>query len=171
MTELPVLNYTDFIRADGEVLTTDSLKVAAVFGKRHDHVLRDIRALVAKLPTEFSGPNFGGVTYTDGKGEVRSMYTMTRDGFTLLAMRFSGKRALDFQVAYIQAFNAMERHLKNQREGLQYRCLAKELEFKNEKQKVSAHARGMRKWQDDKPLLQRELDTLLELAQPSLLAN
>lgn len=56
--KFPVLNFQDFISADGSVLTTDSRKVAAVFGKRHDHILRSIRKLLADLPAEHRVPNF-----------------------------------------------------------------------------------------------------------------
>ena len=54
---VPELNFLDFINADGMRLTTNSTMVAAVFGKRHDHVLRDIRNLIDKLPINRL-PNF-----------------------------------------------------------------------------------------------------------------
>lgn len=171
MNQVPVLNFRDFIAADGELLTTTSQHVAAVFGKRHDNVLRTIRALMEQLPAEFNVLNFEAVAYLDEKAESRSMYRLTRDGFTLLAMRFTGKKALMFQLAYIEAFNRMAEYIQNQRNGLQYRFLAAELEFKQEKQKVSACAREMRKWQDTKPAMLNEMNVLLERMQPSLLPN
>ena len=51
-SQVPVLNFQDFISADGELLITDSRKVASVFGRRHDHVVSAIRVLVAKLPPD-----------------------------------------------------------------------------------------------------------------------
>lgn len=171
MNQFPVLKFEDFITASGDTLTTTSQHIASVFGKRHDHVLDKVRLLIASLPSDFNGPNFRAVTYLDAKGESRVSYQVTRDGFTLLAMRFTGKRALAFQVAYIQAFNAMAAYIKNQREGLQYQFLQKELAFTTRKKGVSASARDMRAWQDDKPEMLEELSDLLTKMQPSLLSN
>lgn len=171
MHPVPVLNFRDFIAADGDQLTTDSLKVAAVLGKRHAHVLEKIRGLIDNLPIEFNEPNFRPVAYIDTKGERRVSYTITRDGFALLAMRFTGKKALGFQVAYIQAFNAMASYIKNQHDGLQYQYQTNELEYKDRKTKVSSAAREMRKWQDKKPEILGRMESLLVQMQPTLLIN
>jgi Rha family phage regulatory protein len=168
---VPVLNFQDFIASDGEQLLTTSQQVAAVFGKRHDHVIDKVRALMRELPEEFNAPNFRVVAYRDAKGESRVSYQMTRDGFTLLAMGFTGKKALAFKVAYINAFNAMAAYIKNQREGLQFDYLRKELEYKTRKGKISACAREMRGWQDEKPERLGEMNSLLEQMQPSLLTH
>lgn len=88
-----------------------SLDVAEKFEKSHKHVLDAIRKLIEELPVEFSGPNFRPVEYTDAKGEKRPMYHLTRDAFSLLAMGFTGKKALAWKVKYIAAFNAMEAEL------------------------------------------------------------
>lgn len=90
--------------------TTTSLMVAEVFGKRHRDVLRSIRQTY--IPKDFNERNFALVEYTDEKGEQRPMYEMTKDGFVLLAMGFTGKKAMDFKVKYIEAFNEMERKLR-----------------------------------------------------------
>ena len=68
--------------------------MAAVFGKRHAHVLDAIRKLSDQIPAEFNGPNFRPVAHIDAKGESRVEFRITRDGFTLLAMGFTGKKAL-----------------------------------------------------------------------------
>lgn len=97
--------------------TTLSTDVARHFGKRHDHVLRDIENLRAQLPQEHL-PNFGeaSVEAEGGNGAKASYpaYRLTRDGFTLLAMGFTGKKALAFKLAYIDAFNRMESALASQ---------------------------------------------------------
>ena len=93
---------------DGKVLT-DSRTVAATFGKRHDDVLRRIRAL--DIPADFSARNFAGAEYTDEQGKPRICYHITRDGFVLLVMGFTGKKAMAFKIKYIEAFNAMEHAL------------------------------------------------------------
>jgi len=96
---------------DGQPCTT-SLKIAEVFGKQHRNVLQAIRDLEA--PEDFVQLNFKRYTYTAANGKANPAYQITRDGFTLLAMGFTGKAAMRFKVAYIEAFNAMERQLKAQ---------------------------------------------------------
>jgi anti-repressor protein len=89
---------------------TNSLLVAEKFGKRHDHTIRDIDNLKKDVP------NFGGMfaesSYTDNYDRPQRMYIMTRDGFTLLAMGFTGAQAMKFKVEYINAFNRMEAKIK-----------------------------------------------------------
>lgn len=101
---------------DGIPVTT-SRAVAEQFGKNHAHVIRAIEDLKATLDeTEdgkaFNRSNFGSVEYRDAKGESRPMYLLTRDGFTLLAMGFTGPKALQFKIAYINAFDRMENIIK-----------------------------------------------------------
>lgn len=102
---------------DGQPCTT-SLKIAEVFGKRHDHVLRAIQEMVApnfggsEITADFVQLNFKRYTYTAANGKSNPAYQITRDGFTLLAMGFTGKAAMRFKIAYIEAFNAMERELR-----------------------------------------------------------
>jgi Rha family phage regulatory protein len=95
---------------EGKVTTT-SLVVAEHFEKNHRDVLRAIRDLVGDAPADFNERNFAFVEYIDAKGETRPMCRMSRDGFSLLAMGFTGKQALQWKIAYIDAFNAMERAL------------------------------------------------------------
>lgn len=95
---------------NGRTITT-SQNVSLVFGKKHADVLRAINNLQESIPAEFSQRNFASAKYQDGQDKSRPMYELTRDGFTLLAMGFTGKRALEFKLAYINAFNEMERKL------------------------------------------------------------
>ena len=96
---------------DGKAVVS-SRKVAEIFNKRHDHVLRDIQNLVKLLP-EFGEPikYFSPSTYKD-RGKRYPEYILTRDGFALLAMGFTGKKAIAFKIAYINEFNEMEKKLK-----------------------------------------------------------
>lgn len=130
MTPFPALYFQDFISAEGERLSTTSRHVAVVFGKCHDIVLHAIWGLTEHLPPKFSALNFRAVVFLDEKGESRVSYILSRDGFALLAMRFTGKKALPFQVAYIEAFNAMAVYITNQRDGLRYRCIEKPMRHK-----------------------------------------
>lgn len=87
---------------------TTSLRVAEVFGKDHKHVLETISNLAA----EKSAAKFFAETTYYNRGKQYPMYYMNRDGFTLLAMGFTGKRALQFKIQYIQAFNSMETQIR-----------------------------------------------------------
>lgn len=88
--------------------------VAEVFEKRHDHVLRDIRELIETCSKEFSLPNFEESTYKI-RGKEYPCYNLSKDGFTLLAMGFTGEKAIQFKELYIKKFNEMERLLTSQR--------------------------------------------------------
>lgn len=94
---------------------TLSTDLARHFGKRHDDVLRTIRNLLPQLSAEHLR-NFAeaSVEVESGNGAKASYpaYRLTRDGFTLLAMGFTGKKALAFKLAYIDAFNRMEAELQ-----------------------------------------------------------
>ncbi len=94
-----------------EAITT-SLKVAEVFGKRHKDVLRAIEGV--SCSEGFTRRNFRPSEYTDSTGRKLPMYEITRDGFSFLAMGFTGKNAAVFKEKYIDAFNRMEQALLNQ---------------------------------------------------------
>ena len=87
---------------------TTSRDVAKFFGKRHTDVLRGIENISANCPENFSQRNFASAEYTDGQGKPRPMFTLYRDGFMLLVMGYTGKKALAVKLAYIEAFNRME---------------------------------------------------------------
>ena len=95
---------------DGRPATT-SLEVAAFFGKRHNDVLRDIRNISDNCPEKFTARNFALSNYLDETGRSLPMYIIYRDGFMLLVMGYTGKKALAIKLAYIEAFNAMEEEL------------------------------------------------------------
>ncbi|EOI3076076.1 Rha family transcriptional regulator [Campylobacter jejuni] len=103
-----------------------SLDIARVFGKRHDHVLRDIENLLKDL-REIGASNellnFGEVVRISKTTNPKSgklvnrkmpMYKITRDGFSLLAMGFTGKKTLQWKIAFIDAFNTMEKLLQKE---------------------------------------------------------
>lgn len=105
----------ELVFVQNEAALTNSLLVAEKFGKRHDNVLRDIRNLMVGLPKNEETPLFEELSYTDSQnGQEYPMFVMNRDGFTLLAMGFNGKKAMQFKLEYIAAFNAMEKALKEQ---------------------------------------------------------
>ncbi|AYX85330.1 Rha family transcriptional regulator [Acinetobacter baumannii] len=93
-------------------IKTDSLKVAEAFGKRHTNILRAIENLDSTK--SFNELNFELVEYMDAKGESRPMYEMTKDGWMFLVMGFTGEKAAQIKIAFINAFNAMAVLLQNQ---------------------------------------------------------
>lgn len=95
-----------------------SLQVAEHFGKRHDHIVRDIRRIISECPGDFTAPNFGVSEYIDETGRSLPMFILHRDGFMLLVMGYTGKKALQIKLAYIAAFNAMEAELSRRAEPL-----------------------------------------------------
>lgn len=88
-----------------------SLKVAEHFQRRHDNVLREVRNLLETLPQEFSLLNFEERDYLDQRGKLQPFYELSRDGFTLVVMGFTGAKALAWKLRYLEAFNAMEQEL------------------------------------------------------------
>ena len=97
--------------------TTLSTDVAYFFEKPHNDVLKAIRAILSKLPEDRLG-NFSQTVVTranpSGGAPIQSKaYRLTRDGFTFLAMGFTGEKAQAFKWAYIDAFNRMEEALRN----------------------------------------------------------
>lgn len=106
-------------------ITATSLQVAEHFGKRHPDVLRAIRKL--EVSEEFSRCNFAPRDYFDERGKVQPMYDITRYGFAMLAMGFTGKEAVRWKEAYISTFNAMEAKLR----ALYVTPLLSQSEFRN----------------------------------------
>lgn len=98
---------------DGNVFA-NSRDVAEFFGKRHDHIVRDIGNLLSQ-----GVPNFGETPYIEPQnGQTYRSYDMDRDGFMLLAMAFTGATALQWKLRYIAAFNAMEKELKRPQKAI-----------------------------------------------------
>lgn len=99
------------------VVTTLSTDVACFFEKRHNDVIRAIENIIATLPTDRLR-NFAQTEVTREsplqKGALikSKAYRLTRDGFTFLAMGFTGAKAQAFKWAYIDAFNRMEAQLR-----------------------------------------------------------
>lgn len=94
---------------NGQPITT-SRKIAKVFEKRHDNVLVDIRKIMSD--DEFSLLNFKESNYKL-RGKTYPEYILTKDGFTLLVMGYSGEKAMKFKKEYIQKFNEMAEFIKS----------------------------------------------------------
>lgn len=92
----------------GDHPTTNTLIIAEHFGKEHKHVMRDVRELLEECGEEFGRSNFGQSSYYNDQGKKQPMYEVTRDGFMLLAMGFTGANATRLKIAFIGEFNRME---------------------------------------------------------------
>jgi Rha family phage regulatory protein len=112
---LPAKIAPDVRVAHGQIITT-SLNIAQVFGKQHKDVLRTIKTL--DCSEEFARRNFAPTSYADSQGRQQPLYEITRDGFTFLAMGFTGQEAARFKEAYIAAFNRLAEELAGVRHAM-----------------------------------------------------
>lgn len=98
---------------------TSSLQVAGVFEKQHKDVLE---AIDNKIQSAENSAHyklmFAPGEYKDSRGRTQRMYYMNRDGFSFIAFGFTGRKADDFKLKYIKAFNEMENHIKDSRATL-----------------------------------------------------
>ena len=116
MKELIPKNEYGLFADKKDIVRVDSLYVAEFFGKNHKEVLRDIRNIAAPnsgLSKEFAERNFALGSYKDKQNQKRPCYYLTRDGFTILVMGYTGKKALRFKELYIRRFNEMEELIKS----------------------------------------------------------
>lgn len=92
----------------GEAMTRSDM-VARFFGRPHQQILLHIDALKPELPSRWCEHNFLQLRVSSHPADASSgrpqAYQMTRDGFTLLAMAFSGKKAPQLKLAYLDQFN------------------------------------------------------------------
>lgn len=120
-----------------------SLDIADTFDKRHADVLRDIRNL--ECSEQFRMSNFAQSEYLNSQKHKQPMYYLTRDGFTLLVMGYTGKEAMKFKEGYIKQFNAMEKALNGKylerEKGIAIRqALTKALQQSTENERMHGHA-------------------------------
>lgn len=124
----------DLVTIQGNQVLTSSTVVALAFDKKHYNVVRDIEVLIANMTAlKIEGSSeteknqyeltqrkialsvegfFIESKYKDASGKQNKCYLMTRDGFSLLVMGFTGQKALEWKLKYIEAFNYMEESLK-----------------------------------------------------------
>ena len=128
-----------------EATVVSSLDVAETFEKNHRDVMESIRNIESNISTaEFSALFFLD-SYKASNGKSNPMYLMTRDGFTLLVMGYTGEKAMRFKLAYIKQFNAMEKALQGKlierEKGIAVRqSLTKALQQSAENERMHGHA-------------------------------
>nr|DAK97409.1 MAG TPA: regulatory protein [Caudoviricetes sp.] len=126
-----------------ERTVVSSLDIAETFGKEHRRVLQDIREIGCS--EEFRLHNFVQSSYENSQGKQQPMFLVTRDGFVLLAMGYTGELAMRFKEAYIKQFNAMESALRGKlierEKGIAIRqALTKALQQSTENERMHGHA-------------------------------
>lgn len=99
----------DLVEVKNNQVVVSSRQVAEKFGKEHKNILASINDILA---AENSATKFYQETTFENRGKQYPEYLMNRDGFTLLAMGFTGRDALQWKMKYIAAFNEMENQLK-----------------------------------------------------------
>ena len=102
----------ELVHLEHDEAVCSSLEVAEKFGKRHDKLIAEIRRMYSDLigrgyPQNGGAKFFFEATY-ENRGKQYPMYLMNRDGFSLLVIGFTGKKALDWKLKFINAFNQME---------------------------------------------------------------
>ncbi|MGJ0845944.1 phage regulatory protein/antirepressor Ant [Tissierella praeacuta] len=123
-------------------LVVSSREVAKNFEKQHSHVIEAIANITIENST-LIGEYFIESSYKAGTGKSYKEYLLTRDGFSLLVMGFTGKKALTWKLKYIEAFNKMEQVLKEQEKPLKLDSkfmyqIAQELEEKEKQIELMA---------------------------------
>lgn len=122
------------------VPTTTSIKVAEVFGKAHRSVLNAIRRMT--IPEEYLLHNFVRYSYTGTNGKPNPVYRITKDGFVLFVMGFTGAVAMQFKIAYIEAFNEMERGYNSDIQRLEAKIDALTALLTKEPERIPAISEG-----------------------------
>ncbi|EEO7095886.1 Rha family transcriptional regulator [Salmonella enterica] len=143
---IPAFDFREMVQAkNGEVVIT-SRKVAKYFGKRHGDVLRKIEQV-----------------------KVRPMYSLTKDGWIMVVMGFTGRAAAAIKESYISAFNWMSEQLSRRMamgEEMQHRYAIKET---RSKLKGTIGSRLMNERKKEKRVLALEHEHIMQVTQPELL--
>ena len=104
----------DLVIMHNQQAVTTSLILADAFEKEHKNVIRAIETKIGELKIEQSSKMFSKGEYTNSQNKRQPMYYLNRDGFTFIAMGFTGRKADEFKLKYIDAFNRMEEQIKQQ---------------------------------------------------------
>lgn len=128
-----------------EITVVSSLDVAETFEKEHRNVLADIRNIEESISSAEFSALFHMDSYKAANGKSNPLYLMNRDGFTLLAMGYTGEKVMQFKLAYIKQFNAMEKALQGKlierEKGIAVRqSLTKALQQSAENERMHGHA-------------------------------
>lgn len=144
----------NLVKIENETIVTSSRSVAEHFGKRHDKLIHEINRMYSDycagegMPKMVETPMFFKTTYVhEQNGQTYPMYLMNRDGFSLLVMGFTGKKALEWKLKYINAFNSMEKQLA---------------ELSKPSYQIDDPIARARKWADEQESLRKQINAKTE---------
>ncbi|WP_237398526.1 MULTISPECIES: Rha family transcriptional regulator [unclassified Gilliamella] len=164
-------DFNEMVTLQGNQVMTTSLKVAEYFGKRHKDVLKKIRNTINDCDNpEYTQRNFAPFDFIDKNGEAQPAFNLTRNGFMLLVMGFTGKTALQIKIKYMQAFDWMAEQLHSMQNSYLKQHNDLMLEYMKEKDVASMSGRLLRRWgKEKKPELTNRMQKLQEQSQIQLL--
>ncbi|MEB9549561.1 ORF6C domain-containing protein [Bacillus cereus] len=116
MNQLTVANEQALVFENKGKVVTDSLMIAEMFEKTHDNVLKDIRKQIEYAGSEFSLVNFHESNYENERGRKYLKYNLTEEAFTLVAMSYNTKEAVQMKIKFIEEFKRMKQHIQNQQQ-------------------------------------------------------
>lgn len=169
--QLTQFKFENMVTLQGNQVMTTSLKVAEYFGKRHKDVLKKIRNTINDCDNpEYTQRNFAPFDFIDKNGEAQPAFNLTRNGFMLLVMGFTGKTALQIKIKYMQAFDWMAEQLHSMQNSYLKQHNDLMLEYMKEKDVASMSGRLLRRWgKEKKPELTNRIQKLQEQSQIQLL--
>lgn len=150
--------YRELVMLDGDEGYTTSLKISARFNRPHGNVLRAIDRMSAAIKSRKSlvhAQIFKDCSYVDGRGKAHRQYLVKKDGFMLLAMRFEGDEALDWQLNFVAAFNWLVEQVQERNEN---RRLIAQFDIKNRESIADGlyHGTGLQRRKVEKEALEAE---------------
>lgn len=146
----------------GGSIVVRSTDVAAVFGKRHNHVLRDIDTILRMASAHnpsMDSELFRETTFTNSRSRKYREFLMNRDGFALLAMGFLGEKAFAWKLKYIEAFNKMEKSLLSSEKGLMVALSEAVYALESDMEKASQYGKALSDW---KRIKQQHIEAIIE---------
>ncbi|MFF2241969.1 ORF6C domain-containing protein [Bacillus thuringiensis] len=114
MNQLTAANEQALVFENNGKVVTDSLMIAEMFVKTHDNVLKDIRKQIEYAGPEFSLVNFHESNYENERRRKYLKYNLTEEAFTLVAMSYNTKEAVQMKIKFIEEFKRMKQHIQNQ---------------------------------------------------------
>ncbi|MGX2956443.1 Rha family transcriptional regulator [Ursidibacter arcticus] len=171
MKLINIKDFNQFVQIKNSQVITDSLTVATVFGKRHKDVLEKVRSL--DIPSEYRQRNFTQTVIerqnpSGGKPIKSPVIEMTKDGFMILVMGFTGKKAMQFKIAYIEAFNRMADYILHNEQDLWAELNRLTLNLDMGQNHVGKCASTMASWKYIKPVLISKIERIKQKLQPEL---
>lgn len=136
-------------------------------------VLKKIRIVIKDSDNEeYTRLHFAPFDFIDKNGDLQPAFNLTRNGFMLLVMGFTGKAALPIKISYMQAFDWMAEQLYKMQHGYMEKQNSAWLEYTKEKDKASEAGRNLSCWRHDiKPKLTKRLEQIQSESQISLTLN